>query len=350
MRSIRLHQTRRILGRPFVTGKRNLHCSASSLVEVETLKGIRVVPGTNYDDPGIEYLVQWKDDSSKTWEAEINLSPDLIRDFDDAWWNACADTDKDALKEYLHYGGEVLSQVLDENGRTALHFCAAKGRLDLCTLLLSHGADPNFPDKDGYSPLHMAAGYLQIQIVNLFLEHGADPDLPDDQGRTPLSLLIGLRDNLPADNPNALARRMALEQVISTLTNNMYETLSPVAVLDMREIGEEREYLIQWPDGNEDSWVLESDMASDVVDDFYNGMEYAEVDAILDKKVKKNRVFYLVQWKDHENYDKSWEIEDNIESSIIDQWEETRQQQQQKQKQQEQGEIKSTATASTVSV
>lgn len=336
MHSMRLHLdrprvywTQSPFRREFVIGRRSLQCSASTLVEVEALKGIRVVPGSKYDDPEIEYLVQWKDDSSKTWERELNLSPDLVRDFDDAWWNACADTDKEALVEYLHYGGEVLSQVLDENGRTALHFCAAKGRLDLCEIILSHGGDPNFPDKDGYSPLHMAAGYLQLPIVNLFLQHGADPDLPDDQGRTPLSLLTGLRDNLPADNPNALARRMALEQVISTLTNNMYETLAPMAVLDMREIGEEREYLIQWPDGSDDSWVLESDMAKDVVEDFYDGMEYAEVEAILDKKVKKNQVFYLVQWKDHQDFENSWEIEDNIATSIIDDWEESRQQQNQ---------------------
>jgi len=269
-------------------------------------------------------LVQWKDNKSKTWEPKVNLSPDLIRDFDDGWWMACANVDKEILTEMIEHGGDVLSQVIDENGRTALHFCAARGRTDLCQLLLNHGADPNFPDKDGYSPLHMAAGYLHTHIVTLFLKHGADPQLPDDQGRTPLSLLEGLRDNLPAENPNALARRMALEEVISTLTNDMYETLVPVAVLDMRDINGEREYLIQWPDDCDDSWVPEKDIAEDVREDFEKGLEYAEVDEILDRKIRKSERLYLVRWKD--SYEDSWECEDNIASDLVDAWEKQRKQ------------------------
>jgi len=217
-----------------------LNAAKDSLYEVESLKGVRLIPGADYENPDLEYLVEWKDNKSKTWEPKINLSPDLIRDFDDSWWTITSKADKEAILEPLEHGGEVLSRVMDENGRTGLHFCAARGDADLCKRLLDCGADANFPDKDGYSPLHMAAGYLQTHIVALFLENGADPSLPDDQGRTPLSLLIGLRDNLPAENPNALAQRMALEQVISMLTNDMYETLQPVAVLDVRDVSGDR--------------------------------------------------------------------------------------------------------------
>lgn len=296
-----------------------LRAGKDALYEVESIKGIHVVPGSDYENPDLEYLVEWKDNKTKTWEPKINLSPDLIRDFDDTWWTACANMDVDLLSEMIHHGGAVLSQVIDENGRTALHFCAARGRADLCQLLLDQGADPNFPDKDGYSPLHMASGYLQTHIVTLFLKHGANSQIPDDQGRTPLSLLEDLRDNLPVENPNALARRMALEQVIATLINDTYETLQPVAVLDVRVINSEKEYLIQWPDDCEDSWVPEKDVAEDVRDDFESGLEYAEAEAILDRKIRKGERYYLVRWKD--DYEDSWEIEDNLASELVEAWE-----------------------------
>ena len=304
---------------PSRTGSNRVCAAADKLYEVAAVKGIRVIPGPDYENPDLEYLVEWKDTKERTWEPKVNLSPDLVRDFDDGWWTACLEAKKDALAELIHYGGDVLAHVFDENGRTALHFCAARGHADLCRLLLDHGADPNFPDKDGYSPLHMAAGYLHTHIVTLFLEYGADAQLPDDQGRTPLSLMTGLRDNLPADNPNALARRMALEQVISTLTQDMYEVLTPAAILDVREINGLKEYLIEWPDDCEDSWVSEKDMAEDVRDDFEKGLEYGEVAEILDRKIRKNERFYLVRWKD--NYKDSWENEDHIASDLISAWE-----------------------------
>lgn len=209
-------------------------------------------------------------------------------------------------------------QVCDENGRTALHFAVAIGRLDLVELLLAYGADSDIPDKDGYTPLHMASGYLQLTVVQRLLDAGADPDFPDDQGRTPLSLMEGLRDNLPMDDPASLTRRMALERVIGTLTDDMYEVFEPVAILDMRTIGDEREFLVQWPDNSEDSWVPEQDVAEDIKEDYINDLEYGDAEGILKVRNKGDERFYLVRWKD--DYEDTWEPEENVSDDLIKKW------------------------------
>lgn len=297
----------------------------SKLYEVEDLKGIRLLPVSTTENPELEYLVQWKtkngtDTSIHTWEPMLNLSPDLIRDFDEKWWNACNKMNKEVIFDLLKYGGNILSKVVDSNGRSALHYASAYGRQDICEVLLGCGSDANLADKDGYTPLHIASGYLHNHIVKLLLGKGeSDPELTDDQGRTPLVLVEGLRDNLPVEDPSSVAKRIALEEVIGTLTNALYEILTPVSILDVRNVGGEKEYLVEWPDDVDDSWVKESDLAEDVKEDYENGFEYAEIDEILKRKSRGDERWYLVQWKDKDEC--TWEPEENIETLKIEDFE-----------------------------
>lgn len=289
--------------------------ASRELMAVAEVKGIRLLQGSETDNAEVEYLVEWEGDEADSWEPTINLSPDLVRDFDDKWWEACRKHNTEDLEKLMRGGGDVLAQVCDENGRTALHFASAVGRTDLVELFLAYGADPNVPDKDGYIPLHMASGYLQLAVVQQLLDAGSDPDFPDETGRTPLSLMESLRDNLPLDNPSTLSRRMALERVINTLTDDIYETLEPVAILDMRTIGDDKEYLVQWPDEVEDSWVSESEVADDVREDYENGLEYAEAKGIVKMRKKGDERLYLVRWCD--DHKDTWEAEENVSDELI---------------------------------
>ncbi|GMH39684.1 hypothetical protein BSKO_07582 [Bryopsis sp. KO-2023] len=293
--------------------------ASRELMSVADVKGIRLLPGSETDNADVEYFVEWEGDEADSWEPTINLSPDLIRDFEDKWWDACRKHDMETLEKLMRGGGDVLAQVCDENGRTGLHFASAVGRTDVAELFLAYGADPNVPDKDGYIPLHMASGYLQLAVVQQLLDAGSDPDFPDENGRTPLSLMESLRDNLPLDNPSTLSRRMALERVISTLTDDIYETLEPVAILDMRSVGEEREYLVQWPDDAEDSWVTESEVAEDVKEDFEKGLEYGDALGILNMRNKGDERLYLIRWSD--DHKDTWEVEENVSDDLIQAWE-----------------------------
>ena len=55
--------------------------------------------------------------------------------------------------------------------------------------LLQHGANVNESDFWGYTPLHEAAAKNKLEICKLLLEHGAQVDAKTREGQTPFDLL-----------------------------------------------------------------------------------------------------------------------------------------------------------------
>lgn len=66
------------------------------------------------------------------------------------------------------------------NDRTAIHFAADYGQVQVATYLLDQGANVNQLDKHGISPLLAAIWEGHTECVKLLLERGADPN-----GKTP---------------------------------------------------------------------------------------------------------------------------------------------------------------------
>ncbi|XP_035750351.1 protein TANC1 isoform X4 [Egretta garzetta] len=71
-------------------------------------------------------------------------------------------------------------------GETALTAAAGRGKLEVCELLLEHGAVVRRANRRGIPPLLCAVRQGHCQIAKLLVEHGADVNLSDKQGRTPL--------------------------------------------------------------------------------------------------------------------------------------------------------------------
>lgn len=71
-------------------------------------------------------------------------------------------------------------------GETALTAAAGRGKLEICELLLEHGAAVSRPNRRGVPPLFCAARQGHWQVVQLLLDRGCDVNLSDKQGRTPL--------------------------------------------------------------------------------------------------------------------------------------------------------------------
>ncbi|XP_075368397.1 protein TANC1 isoform X5 [Mycteria americana] len=71
-------------------------------------------------------------------------------------------------------------------GETALTAAAGRGKLEVCELLLEHGAVVTRANRRGIPPLFCAVRQGHWQIAKLLVEHGSDVNLSDKQGRTPL--------------------------------------------------------------------------------------------------------------------------------------------------------------------
>nr|XP_033801341.1 protein TANC1 isoform X2 [Geotrypetes seraphini] len=71
-------------------------------------------------------------------------------------------------------------------GETALTAASGRGKLEVCQLLLEHGAAVSKPNRRGVGSFFCAVRQGHWQIARLLLENGCDVNMSDKQGRTPL--------------------------------------------------------------------------------------------------------------------------------------------------------------------
>ena len=130
------------------------------------------------------------------------------------------------------WGGRVLAEDTEWSALTGLR---GQPKLDVVTLLLDHGADPNarttaYPDRafaatrasggqagsagDSATPFLFAARVADAAVMRLLLARGADPTIPSGRGVTPLMMAAGAEEwmrDLQSIDP--IPERAALEAV-----------------------------------------------------------------------------------------------------------------------------------------
>ncbi|XP_052119643.1 kinase D-interacting substrate of 220 kDa B isoform X5 [Frankliniella occidentalis] len=99
--------------------------------------------------------------------------------------NYIRDDNINALQGFLENKRAVVDDR-DENGATALHVAAAKGKLQFVRELISHGADVNAEDNDQWCALLCAAKEGHADICVELLDNGADIEHKDMGGWTAL--------------------------------------------------------------------------------------------------------------------------------------------------------------------
>lgn len=87
------------------------------------------------------------------------------------------------------------------HNKTALHWAAEKGHVDIAQLLLDWGADLVIQDRYGETPLHYAADSGHVKAIKVICEKRPDFTTLDDRGR---SALRCARDNHHKQSVQAL--------------------------------------------------------------------------------------------------------------------------------------------------
>ncbi|TGZ73836.1 hypothetical protein CRM22_001285 [Opisthorchis felineus] len=91
----------------------------------------------------------------------------------------------DIMQRYKR--GDDLTK-LDEQGAAPIHVAAACGYLDVASVLLGIGVDPDSLDADGWTPAHVAACWRQDEVVQTLVAYGADLLRTTPDGQTAFSL------------------------------------------------------------------------------------------------------------------------------------------------------------------
>ncbi|RDZ26349.1 ankyrin repeat domain-containing protein [Lysobacter silvisoli] len=91
----------------------------------------------------------------------------------------------------------------DSQGRSALHEAAYAGHLDIVTVLLGAGADPNAIDARNRTPMLEAARGARLAVLDRLLEHlprggAAEAAMTDGEGRNALALACMAENATPA--------------------------------------------------------------------------------------------------------------------------------------------------------
>jgi ankyrin repeat protein len=106
-----------------------------------------------------------------------------------------ADTHTEGAVRYRKSIGFVFVLLISDgqDGRTAMHFAAARGDVDLIQLLLEHGAAVNVRDAiTGATPLHWALRCGKASAAQRLLAAGADASICDTRGVSGVVMLRGV--------------------------------------------------------------------------------------------------------------------------------------------------------------
>jgi uncharacterized protein len=117
--------------------------------------------------------------------AQLNINP--FSAYYDNVARAAAQNDAEAVRRLVG-GGDGNPNQVDDQSRTAMHYAAASGNLQIIAILIKADAKLNPTDTLGDTPLHLAVDQNQVAAAKLLLDVGAEVDPQNKEGMTPLMI------------------------------------------------------------------------------------------------------------------------------------------------------------------
>jgi len=114
------------------------------------------------------------------WIVSAHAAPELP-----IWAAASWRNDIATVRAHIHAGTNI-DTVDDWTGKTALHYAAEYGHIEIAELLLTNGAAVNRRDDDKATPLYFAAVGGFVEVARLLLVYGADINARDKARETPM--------------------------------------------------------------------------------------------------------------------------------------------------------------------
>ena len=114
------------------------------------------------------------------WIVSAQAGPELP-----IWAAASWRNDIETVKAHI-VDGTNIDTVDDWTGKTALHYAAEYGHLEIAKLLLANGANVNRRDDDKATPLYFAAVGGFVDVARLLLDYGADINARDKAKESPM--------------------------------------------------------------------------------------------------------------------------------------------------------------------
>jgi ankyrin repeat protein len=108
----------------------------------------------------------------------------------------CIKKNIEMCKLLLLHGANINSS--DKFGNTALHYCSIYGYLNILDILIKNGANIEAKNNIGQTPLHNASLCSQSIILDKLIENGANIEAKNNKGETPLhnSSSYGIKKNV----------------------------------------------------------------------------------------------------------------------------------------------------------
>jgi uncharacterized protein len=117
--------------------------------------------------------------------AQLNLNP--FSAYYDNVARAAAQNDAEEVRSLVG-GGDGNPNQTDDASRTAMHYAAINGNLQIIAILIKANAKLDPVDPLGDTPLHLAAEQNQTEAGKLLLDAGAEVDPQNKNGLTPLMI------------------------------------------------------------------------------------------------------------------------------------------------------------------